>query len=92
MNEETIGQKILATLISARLGISMDRAMKQYVAKTTVHPSWERLGEELLRKSAGGSVPPSDFPGAQVLQDVEETLLTAQERVRCGLNKPERSN
>jgi hypothetical protein len=57
----TIGQKILAALLSHQMGISTDRAMKLYVLKHEIHPSWETLGDELLRKSNGGSVPPSDF-------------------------------
>jgi len=55
--KETIGQRVLAAVLSHQLGISMDRAMKLYVRGRRVDPSWEAVGAELLthsRSSASG--------------------------------------
>ena len=49
--KETIGQRVMAAVISHQVGISPDRAMKLYVRKQKIHPSWEVVGEELLNKS-----------------------------------------
>jgi hypothetical protein len=58
--KETVGQKLLAVVISEQLGISMHRAMKSYVvASSELHPSWETLGEDLLRQSIGRIQPTS---------------------------------
>jgi hypothetical protein len=61
--KETIGQRVVAAVISHQLGISTERAMKLYVRKHKIHPSWEAVGEELLRNShsfASGSSVRSD--------------------------------
>ena len=47
----TIGQKIAAAVLSEQLGISSDRAMRLYVNKQNIHPSWEAVGEALLKNS-----------------------------------------
>lgn len=49
--KETIGQHIVAAVISHQLGISMDRALKFYVRGREIDPSWEAVGEELLSYS-----------------------------------------
>ena len=49
--KETIGQRILAAVISHQLGISVDRALKLYVRGREIDPSWETIGAELLRSS-----------------------------------------
>jgi hypothetical protein len=49
--KETIGQCVLAAIISHQLGISMDRALKLYVRGRHVDPSWEVVGAELLKYS-----------------------------------------
>ena len=51
--KETVGQKLLAVIISEQLGISVDRAMKCHVLTSEIHPSWEALGENLLNRSVG---------------------------------------
>lgn len=56
--KETIGQRICAAVLSYELGISMERAMALYVRNRDIHPSWEAVGEELLKhspSSASGS-------------------------------------
>lgn len=50
---ETIGQRLLAAVISYQLGISVDRARKLYVAGREIDPSWEAVGAELLRNFSG---------------------------------------
>ena len=65
MKEPTIGQRIVAAVIAHRLGMSMDRALKLYARGNHIDPSWEPIGEELLRKSrssAGGSAAPIASP------------------------------
>ena len=47
----TIGQKVLAAVLSEQLGISVERAMKLYVIKKRIHPSWEKIGDALLRNT-----------------------------------------
>ena len=54
----TIGERVLAAVISHQLGISMDRALKLYVHGRPVDSSWEAVGAELLKYSpASGSEP-----------------------------------
>jgi hypothetical protein len=45
----TIGQRILAAVIAHRLDISTDRALKLYVRGRELDPSWEEVGEALLK-------------------------------------------
>lgn len=52
MKKTTIGQRLLAAVISYQLDISIDRALKLYVCNHKVDPSWEAVGEELLRHAA----------------------------------------
>jgi hypothetical protein len=56
--QETIGQRILAAVISYQLGISVDRARKLYVAGREIDPSWEAVGAELLRNFSGCEATP----------------------------------
>jgi hypothetical protein len=46
--KETIGQRVLAAVLSCQLGISTERAMKLYVRNRKIHSSWESVGELLL--------------------------------------------
>lgn len=46
-----IGQRVLAAVISYQLDISMDRALKLYVRGQTIDPSWDAIGEEMLKHS-----------------------------------------
>jgi hypothetical protein len=46
--KKTVGQQLLAAFISQQLGISRERAMKLYVRKHKIHPSWEALGVQFL--------------------------------------------
>ena len=46
--EDTIGQRICATVLSHQLGISTERAMKLYVVGHKIAPEWETVGEALL--------------------------------------------
>jgi hypothetical protein len=64
----TIGERIVAAVIAHQLGISMDRALKLYARGTHIDPSWEMIGEELLKKprswASGLAAPnPSPAPG-----------------------------
>jgi hypothetical protein len=54
--ETTIGQRVLAAVISHQLGIPTDRALKLYVQGREIHPSWEQVGETLLRSLAAFNV------------------------------------
>jgi hypothetical protein len=54
--ETTIGQRVLAAVISHQLGIPTDRALKLYVQGLDIHLSWEQVGETLLRSSAAFTV------------------------------------
>jgi hypothetical protein len=65
MKEITIGQRVCAAVVSHQLGISMERALKLYVRGRRIHPSWEAVGEELLKLSpASGSEPSSEMENA----------------------------
>ena len=56
----TIGQRIVAAVIAHQLGISADHAMKHYVRGLELHPSWEQVGETLLKSPlAKAGVPAS---------------------------------
>lgn len=56
--EETIGQKVLAAVVSHQLGICMDRSMKLYVRGRHIDPSWGVVGAELVKYSLiSGSKP-----------------------------------
>ena len=59
MKEITIGQRVLAALISHQLGISVDRALKLYVRNHDIDPSWEVVGEELLKRSRSSASSPA---------------------------------
>ena len=50
--QTTIGQRILAAVVAHQLGISTDLAMKLYVQGREIDPSWEQVGETLLRSPA----------------------------------------
>lgn len=54
MKKITIGQRVLAALLSHQLDISMDRALKLYVRGRNIHPSYEVVGEELLKQACEG--------------------------------------
>lgn len=60
--QPTIGQRILAAVIAYKLGIATDRALKLYVKSHEIDPSWEQIGDYLLRysgpTSANGPVSP----------------------------------
>jgi hypothetical protein len=63
----TIGQRICAAVIGHQLGIPTDRAMKLYVQGLELDPSWEQVGEGLLKSAlarvgGGESVPPASGP------------------------------
>ncbi|MGB2645893.1 MAG: hypothetical protein WBF09_08885 [Candidatus Acidiferrum sp.] len=55
----TIGQHLLAAVIAHRMGIAPDRALKLYVCVHgyEIDPSWEMLGQALLRAEPGQGVP-----------------------------------
>lgn len=59
MKEITIGQRVVAALISHQLGISVDRALKLYVRKHDIDPSWEVVGAELLKHSRSSASSPA---------------------------------
>jgi hypothetical protein len=46
----TIGQRIVAALVAHQLGITTDRAMKLYVQRLELDPSWEEIGASLLER------------------------------------------
>lgn len=48
MKRITIGQRVLAAILSHQLGITMDRALKHYVRGRGIDPAWEDIGEKLL--------------------------------------------
>ena len=64
----TIGQRIAAAVVADQLGITTDRAMKDYVRGRELPPSWEELGAALLRSIA--SAPPGRLPSIHGLQIV----------------------
>jgi hypothetical protein len=69
--EITIGQRICAAVLAHQLRISTDRAMKLYVQGRELDPSWEQMGEALLRNSlARASVRGSSRPrrGPQIVR------------------------
>jgi hypothetical protein len=55
----TIGQRVCAAIISHQLGIRMDHALKRYVLKCEIHPSWEQLGNVILEAEEAGVLPSS---------------------------------
>ena len=59
----TIGQRILAAVIAHQLDISTDRALKLYVRGREIDPSWDEVGEELLKNErASTNIPASARP------------------------------
>lgn len=68
----TIGQHICAVVIAHQLGISIDRALKMYVQGTAIDPSWEMLGQALLRAQPGAGVPESLHLGPQLVPSKPE--------------------
>ncbi len=46
--EETIGQRVAAAVISRQLGMSMKRARLLYIAGKEIAPEWEQVGAALL--------------------------------------------
>ncbi|MGB2679146.1 MAG: hypothetical protein WAN12_18845 [Candidatus Acidiferrum sp.] len=46
--EDGLGQRLCATVLSHQLGISTERAMKLYVRGKEIAPEWEQLGKGLL--------------------------------------------
>jgi hypothetical protein len=50
--QPTIGERIHAAVLGHKLGIATDRALKLYVRGRELHPSWEQLGEALLREES----------------------------------------
>jgi len=59
MKEITIGQRILAAVISHQLGISVDCALNLYVRNHDIDPSWESVGAELLKHSGASASGPA---------------------------------
>jgi hypothetical protein len=51
----TIGQRILAAVIAHQLGIRTDRALKLYVQDCEIDPSWEEVGETLLKNAVAST-------------------------------------
>ncbi len=49
--KQTVGQKLVAIVLSRQLGISLRRTMKLCVVEQKIHPSWEKAGAELLKSS-----------------------------------------
>jgi len=47
--QPTIGQRILAAVIAHKMGIATDRVLKLYITGHEIDPSWEEVGEYLLR-------------------------------------------
>jgi hypothetical protein len=45
----TIGQRIAAAVLAHHLGISADRAFKIYIQGRDLDPTWEEVGETLLK-------------------------------------------
>ncbi len=64
----TVGQCVVAALLSYQLGITTDRAMKLYVRGRELPPSWEEIGKALLGSIA--SAPPGSLRPARGLQIV----------------------
>jgi hypothetical protein len=64
----TVGQRIAAALLAHQLGITTERAMKDYVQRLELDSSWEELGDALLRSLA--SAPPGRLPSVRGLQIV----------------------
>lgn len=46
--QETIGERIAAAVLSYQLGISMKRTRLLYVAGKEIAPEWEQVGAALL--------------------------------------------
>jgi hypothetical protein len=67
----TIGQRIVAAVLAHQLGIATERAMKLYVRGCELDPSWEEIGEALLRSIAYAS--PGHLPPVHGLQIVRPT-------------------
>lgn len=44
----TIGQRLVAAVISHQSGIGMDQALKAHVLGLDINPSWEDIGQALL--------------------------------------------
>jgi hypothetical protein len=53
----TIGQRILAACLAHQLGIHSDRALKLYVLGHDIDPSWETVGETLLKSAVAATTP-----------------------------------
>lgn len=64
----TIGQRIVAAVVAQQLGITAERALKDYVLGREIPASWEEIGEALLRSIA--SAPPGRLPPVHGLQIV----------------------
>ncbi len=70
----TIGQRLAAAVVGHRAGIASDRALKLYVQGSEIDPSWEMLGQALLRAEPGKGVPEnlSAGPGPQLVPSKPE--------------------
>jgi hypothetical protein len=81
----TIGQRIAAAVVAHQLGIPTDRAMKLYVQGRELDPSWEQVGEALLRSIAStavqGSLPP--VRGLQIVRPTSEPEKTDPRKDRA---------
>jgi hypothetical protein len=55
--EETLGQRICAAVISHQLGISFERAMKLYVRGLKIAREWQAVGEALLGAAGRPEIP-----------------------------------
>jgi hypothetical protein len=65
--EPTIGQRILAAVLAHQLGIPAERALELYVEGREIDPSWEQVGQSLLKSalastSIQGTLPPAPGP------------------------------
>ena len=48
--DDELGRRILAAVLSYQLGNkSIDNTRKKYVGTDPIHPSWEKIGRQLLR-------------------------------------------
>jgi hypothetical protein len=64
--KETIGQRILAAVLSHQLGISMDSAFRLYVRRRQIDPSWEVVGAELLKHALQSGGEPAAMKASRV--------------------------
>jgi hypothetical protein len=56
--QPTIGQRILAAVIAHKMGIATDRVLKLYISGREIDPSWEEVGEYLLKDAPASTTAP----------------------------------